>query len=1373
MPLISLDDEDQRWVPTHVNVTVLRARALRTKGKQGSRYVYTIIQLGKLKYTTGLAEKAAEPEWNEECSLELQPGLLECVGAHPPGSGDLILTVMHRVLIGLDVFLGEAVVPLDKVFQGGTCPRNEWLKLHSKAGRKEKERGELQLTIQFTRNNMTASMYDLTIQDKPRSAFGKLKDRVTGKKRGDVESSSAILPGRYAALSSSTSQPFQEDGGREDLVQEECTDEGKSKVKGFFLKGKLRKNSDTRSCSSLASESSMASSAGDPFVPIELCSTPVYSSRVVEPFRPDSDSGVKVMTHKRAHSDEASKITVASRPSMAVESVNSQNMLLSKSTLCINGSHVYSEPIYSKGPGSLPIKRTLLEKCSPLSRSLQNLTRRSEDIQRRSSIDKSKKEFEGETEGFSALTLGVSTSEGKPVQATGPLVMASSYTDVSDKGKKLRKTLFSSGRSDSLPAKPEQGQEGRLRGWFGASDTQNKPRLGVPPKVESSPETSASLSPCYPTLPPRSLPLVSATSHMSSSPVGPHTNPFSHVSPPPPSISPTNPFLTRLQRNPFFEELIAEEALKSPPAISGYYNSPFNHYPAFPVRSGLPSSICDSTPNKMSSIKRERPRSVAKQRSLPALMPGTPETATVNSSNAMQPTRPLSESRGECDEFEALASSRLKSPVGTPSRPASATILPSSPNPSINPVEYCSIKPKMGIIVDERISKDCNLPALASRRPVRTPVPIQERCSDSWLDRAQELAVQKEACLLFQTDLASLRHRERHRETNTKVSHLGKDLHCAILEQNVNVYPPSHTVQMSRDENLNIFKNGQEKLLTEGGMNIALKNSQYGYEHIQENPQSSASDHTVPSTPFCPSDCDTTVSESLCSDFQVQINPESSSELKPFSDQKIENIITTGDITTPDSNNNNTNDTSQFAFIDCDSSSSVHQTTFGIIDKDSNKVLTQCPNATDLESSGMSVCGLSLVPPQDLLNRVAEQGPFSLKETPNTVVSTSGMSNNNHYEKPCDNLEQHSSHPHSNYTARVESEDPNHKESSVNPQTIPRRNRDDGNVTAQLKPEAIEDNAGLDAPQEVGCCLIYDKVKTKTAELKPEANNSNVPVSESHKISESPLTLTDGVSFEDLHVRVAPRGSRSPSKTEIRSARIRTRSTTNSPKTGPSAVLSTASSDLSSTKPSLSDLFLHKSSSPSSSHPNATSDPSLSLLMHYPTTRPCLGSTLAEASYTTSTLQQQVTAKHTLTPEEAEPASSRPPAEESSPHLVKPLASTAVPGEKKSVLEKLRSSIHPGRSTQQNMAEPEKPQVSMSEAHAHYQTMSNMELIALLLQQEIDAERQRAESELQATLLEKREAELKKLKVQVRDLEDYIDKLLVRIMEQTPTLLQI
>lgn len=121
MPLISLDDDEQRWVPTHVNVTVLRARGLRTKGKQGSRYVYTIIQVGKEKYTTGLVEKAEEPQWSEECSFELLPGLLEAGGM----SSNLVLTVMYRVLIGLDVFLGQAVIPLDKVFQDGMCPRNE------------------------------------------------------------------------------------------------------------------------------------------------------------------------------------------------------------------------------------------------------------------------------------------------------------------------------------------------------------------------------------------------------------------------------------------------------------------------------------------------------------------------------------------------------------------------------------------------------------------------------------------------------------------------------------------------------------------------------------------------------------------------------------------------------------------------------------------------------------------------------------------------------------------------------------------------------------------------------------------------------------------------------------------------------------------------------------------------------------------------------------------------------------------------------------------------------------------------------------------------------------------------------------------------
>lgn len=120
-------EEDQKWVPTHVQVTVLKGRGLRGKGKHGTSDVYTIIQLGKEKYWTCVVEKTTEPEWREECSFELQPGVLQHAGqgGYPAGSNELILTVMHRALIGLDVFLGQAVIQLDKVFHESRCVRNE------------------------------------------------------------------------------------------------------------------------------------------------------------------------------------------------------------------------------------------------------------------------------------------------------------------------------------------------------------------------------------------------------------------------------------------------------------------------------------------------------------------------------------------------------------------------------------------------------------------------------------------------------------------------------------------------------------------------------------------------------------------------------------------------------------------------------------------------------------------------------------------------------------------------------------------------------------------------------------------------------------------------------------------------------------------------------------------------------------------------------------------------------------------------------------------------------------------------------------------------------------------------------------------------
>lgn len=199
-----------------------------------------------------------------------------------------------------------------------------------------------------------------------------------------------------------------------------------------------------------------------------------------------SQHTTKVLKHKRAFSDEASKITTAcSRPNPALESLKGQSMTQSKSSLCINGSHVYdSEPCSPKSSVAHPSKMVLLEKCSPLSRSLQNLTRKSDDKGsvtdgRRWSFDKSKKE-EKEKEGQD-LSSSVSQTQAEGQAGQAGSGVSSKSDSPPDKGKKLRKTIFSGGRSDSLPAKSDPNQassssEGRLRGWFGSGDSQNKPR---------------------------------------------------------------------------------------------------------------------------------------------------------------------------------------------------------------------------------------------------------------------------------------------------------------------------------------------------------------------------------------------------------------------------------------------------------------------------------------------------------------------------------------------------------------------------------------------------------------------------------------------------------------------------------------------------------------------------------------------------------------------------------------------------------------------------------------------------------------------------------------------------------------------------------
>lgn len=189
---MSLGEQSQKWFPTHVQATVLQAAGLSPKGKNGTNDAYTIIQLGKEKYSTSVAEKTLNPVWREEASFEL-PGLL--VEGNPEVY-ELVLIVMHRSLVGMDKFLGQRSINLNEIFDNKERKKIEWYPLESKPGNKKKERGRIQVSIQFMRNNMTASMFDLSMKEKPRSPFFKLKHKMKGRKHdsGYSDTSSAILP---------------------------------------------------------------------------------------------------------------------------------------------------------------------------------------------------------------------------------------------------------------------------------------------------------------------------------------------------------------------------------------------------------------------------------------------------------------------------------------------------------------------------------------------------------------------------------------------------------------------------------------------------------------------------------------------------------------------------------------------------------------------------------------------------------------------------------------------------------------------------------------------------------------------------------------------------------------------------------------------------------------------------------------------------------------------------------------------------------------------------------------------------------------------------------------------------------------------------
>ncbi|XP_056146416.1 rab11 family-interacting protein 1 [Lampris incognitus] len=313
--------QSQDWFPTSVQVTALQARGLRIKGKNGTNDAYAMMQVAKDKYCTSVAEKSVAPVWREEATFDLPP-------SH---RGDaerctLRVHVMHRALVGPDKLLGQAAVHLLELDRVKSAGKSEWFKLLSKAGKPDKDRGEVLLDIQFMRNNMTASMFDLSAAGKPRSRLGKFKDRVRGKKKeGLSDTTSVVLPTLSQVLTDSEDERDR-DGYCEGIAEKE--EKKKHKLKNLFSpKSNLQRNmSQSMSVlGSLPQKNSLSSSH--------------VSGLNAEPTEVKKKFKLKLHNHS-SNSDTSSSQGLfhilgypKQGPSPAAE----------QSNLCINGSHIYCE----------------------------------------------------------------------------------------------------------------------------------------------------------------------------------------------------------------------------------------------------------------------------------------------------------------------------------------------------------------------------------------------------------------------------------------------------------------------------------------------------------------------------------------------------------------------------------------------------------------------------------------------------------------------------------------------------------------------------------------------------------------------------------------------------------------------------------------------------------------------------------------------------------------------------------------------------------------------------------------------------------------------------------------------------------------------
>ncbi|KAI3387377.1 hypothetical protein SNEBB_006493 [Seison nebaliae] len=186
--------------PTHVIVKINSARNVIGKTKHGSD-VFCTAYFHNEKIHTSTIDSVTSPQWNEECEFQL-------FGDERVTLQNLIIVVCHRTRFGFE-FLGQTQIELNNLQHSSIIP-SKWYKLHSKPGKVDKERGDINIGLHFTTkrtstNMMNSSNYGSSWSinsKKSRFISGKLKN-FGEKIRGKTQRNSMIENGNNSLKTSS------------------------------------------------------------------------------------------------------------------------------------------------------------------------------------------------------------------------------------------------------------------------------------------------------------------------------------------------------------------------------------------------------------------------------------------------------------------------------------------------------------------------------------------------------------------------------------------------------------------------------------------------------------------------------------------------------------------------------------------------------------------------------------------------------------------------------------------------------------------------------------------------------------------------------------------------------------------------------------------------------------------------------------------------------------------------------------------------------------------------------------------------------------------------------------------------------------------